>query len=73
MVLAVLALVVAGVGVGVAINRSGSGAEAAGGGCTGEAALRISAAPGLSAVLADYADEFDRWAEDCPACRGRRR
>ncbi len=64
MVLTVLALVVAGVGVGVAINRSGSGAEAAGGGCTGEAALRISAAPGLSAVLADYADEFDRWAED---------
>ena len=61
---AVLALVAAGAGVGVVLaNRDGAGA-AASSGCSGEAALRISAAPALAAVLEDYADDFDTWVED---------
>lgn len=62
MVIAVLGLVGVGAGVGVAVKRAGSQAEApGGGGCTGEAALRISAAPALSAVLKDRAEDFDEW------------
>ena len=66
MVAAVLALVVAGAGIGVVLNRTGSGAEASAGGCTGAAALRISAAAPLAAVLQDRADDFDAWVEDRP-------
>lgn len=62
--LLVAAVVAAGTVVGVAMTRRGSAAEATGGRCSGDASLRISAAPVLSAVLKNYADDFDTWVQD---------
>ena len=59
-----LALVAAGAGVGVVLANRDRGGASASSGCSGEAALRISAAPALAAVLEDYADDFDTWVED---------
>ncbi|GAA4411929.1 substrate-binding and VWA domain-containing protein [Fodinibacter luteus] len=61
MVVAVLAVVAVGAGIGLAASRDG--AEAAGGGCSGDAPLRISASAPVAAVLADHADDFDEWVE----------
>ncbi len=63
-IIGIVAVVALGASIGIALNRDG--AEAVAGGCTGEAALRISAAPALAAVLKDHADDFDSWVEDRP-------
>jgi Ca-activated chloride channel homolog len=56
----VLAAVVAG--AGLLVRRDEADASAAG--CTGTAALRIAAAPGLATTLEGFADDFDAWAKD---------
>ena len=61
-VVAVLALVATAAGIGALASRNG--AEAAGGGCSGETSLRVTASAPLAAVLTDYADDFDTWVED---------
>lgn len=61
-IIGIVAVVALGASIGIALNRDG--AEAVAGGCTGKAALRISAAPALAAVLEDRADDFDSWVED---------
>jgi Ca-activated chloride channel family protein len=59
----VLALVLAVTTAAGLVATQGRGLASAGE-CSGDAALRISAAPPLAGVLDDYADDFDDWVQD---------
>ena len=55
-----VAAVVATIGLVATRDRG----NAAAGHCSGDAALRVSAAAPLASVIDDYADDFDRWVKD---------
>ena len=63
MLAVVLVLVALVGGIGLTVLRDEAGAIGAQG-CTGKAALRISAAPAIASTLRDVASDFDTWVED---------